>query len=75
MLRQWKTAMLTRQKYSNSDYRKATKNFDFAGKIYNTFQLKNNKGLAVVIKGIEPEVDSAEIPEALSEKHFKIKSR
>lgn len=36
------------------------------------FQLKNSKGLVVVFKGIEPEVDETEISKVLSEEGFKI---
>jgi len=59
--------------YEEKDYRKVVKSFDEATKNYYTYQLKSSKGLVVVLRGIEHEVDPNEIKEALETQGFNIK--
>ena len=59
---------------SENHYRTVTAFLDKSNKNYYTYQLKSSKGLAVVIKGIEADVDTTEIKEALEESGFLVKS-
>lgn len=59
----------------NTDaYRALIKHFDQVGKHYYTYQLKSQKGLVVMLKGIESFVDANDIQAALAEKGFQCKS-
>lgn len=62
------------QVYSESNYRTLTKYLNDNNKNFYTYQLKSAKGLTVVIKGIESDVDTVEIKEALEEKGFSVKA-
>jgi hypothetical protein len=55
-------------------YRALIKHFDQVGKHYYTYQLKSQKGLVIMLKGIESYVDVNEIHAALAEKGFQCKS-
>lgn len=58
------------QIYSESSYRKVVELFDTHKKNYYTYQLKSSKGIVVVLRGIEANVDVKEIREALSQEGF-----
>lgn len=62
------------QIYAEKNYRLVVTNFDSSKRSYYTYQLKSSKGLSVVIKGIESDVDPDEIKEALGEAGFIAKS-
>ena len=55
------------------DFRTVQDNFDKNEKYYYTFQLKSARGFEVVLKGIESNVDTAEIKEDLERQDFKTK--
>lgn len=55
-------------------YRALVNHFDQVGKHYYTYQLKSQKGLVVMLKGIESYVDPNDIQAALVEKGFHCKS-
>lgn len=62
------------QIYNEANYRKIIDLFDKSKKSYYTYQLKSSKGLSVVLKGIEPFVESGEVKDALNEAGFLVKS-
>lgn len=62
------------QIYHENEYRKVTKEFDLLKKSYYTFQLKSAKGLCVVLKGIDHDVNPKEIKEALENEGFQAKN-
>jgi len=51
-----------------------TELLDAKKKNYYTYQLKSSKGQQVVIKGIEPDVSTAEVEQALKDKGFNVKT-
>jgi hypothetical protein len=55
-----------------TDYTVVTKWLDKAGKQYYTFQLKSQKGLRVVLKGIDPQVNPEEIKQYLENLNYKV---
>lgn len=55
-------------------YRALIAHFDQTKKNYYTYQLKSQKGLVVIIKGIESFVDPNDINVALADKGFNVKS-
>lgn len=59
---------------TEQNYRALTQYLNQEKKNYYTYQLKSSKGLQVVIKGIESEIDPAEVLEALREQGFNVKS-
>jgi len=59
---------------SELHYRTITKSLEQSNTPHYTYQLKADKGLAVVLKGIDPEEDVEEIKIALIEAGFKAKS-
>lgn len=62
------------QTYSEKSFREVTSFFDSSGKNYYTYQLKSSKGLTVVVKGIESDVDSNDVKSALVGQGFSIRS-
>lgn len=62
------------QTYSEKSYREITTYFNNVKKSYYTYQLKSSKGLAVVIKGIESDVNPSEVKCALESEGFSIRS-
>ena len=62
------------QIYEENKYRIATKAQDEAKNKYYTYQLKSSKGLVVVMKGIDSNVNSEKIKEALEKKGFNTKT-
>jgi len=59
---------------SEDKYRIVVKEFETNNKNFYTYQLKSSKGLTVVIKGIDPDVDPNEIKDALGDLGFHAKS-
>lgn len=59
---------------STSNFKNIVDWLDKVGTPYYTYQLKSQKGLSVIIKGIEANVNPAEIKEELEQKNFKVKS-
>jgi len=59
---------------SEESFRKLTELLDAKKKNYYTYQLKSSKGLQLFIKGIEPDVGSAEVEQALKDKGFNEKT-
>jgi len=59
---------------SEGSLRKLTELLDAKKKNYFTYQLKSSKGQKVVIKGIEPDVSTAEVEQALKDKGFNVKT-
>ena len=57
-----------------NDYRKVVSDFEASKKNFYTYQLKCSKGLQVVIKGIDSNVDPIEIKQSLEDKGYKIKN-
>lgn len=62
------------QPFEINGFRALVNYFDQAHKRYYTYQLKSQKGLTVVIRGIESSVDVSEIHSALKEKGFHAKT-
>lgn len=62
------------QTYNEKSFREITNYFNTVKKSYYTYQLKSSKGLAVVIKGIESEVNPSEVKCALESQGFNIRS-
>jgi len=62
------------QIYEENNYRTIAALLDKNNKKYYTYQLKSSKGLIVVIKGIESNVDPEEVKSAIAESGFKVKS-
>ena len=58
------------QAKTEKEFRTATNYLTETKKNFYTYQLKSSKGLQVILKGIEPDVTSAEITSALKEKGF-----
>ena len=59
---------------SENHYRSIIAFLDKAKKNYYTYQLKSSKGLEIIIKGIESDVDPNEIKAALVEAGFEVKT-
>ncbi|XP_050330011.1 uncharacterized protein LOC126759320 [Bactrocera neohumeralis] len=62
------------QSYTEKSFMDIVKFLSNKNENYYSYQLKSSKGLVVVIKGIEPAVDSSEVKEALEECGFGIKT-
>lgn len=60
--------------YNDKSFRVPSNLFTSAGKNVYASQLKSTKGLDVVYKGIESDVDSKEIKDAPGEQGFKVRS-
>ena len=60
--------------YDEPNFKKITSDLEQNKKSFYTYQLKSRKGITVVIKGIEPNVDTTEILEALEFQGFSVKS-
>lgn len=62
------------QAYTEKNDRAVVKYFDDSKKNYYSYQLKSDKGLSVVIKGIESDVPIEEIKEGIEAEGYKVKS-
>lgn len=62
------------QVYTETGFRTVSKFLEDSKKSFYTYQLKSSKGLMVVLKGIEPDVETNEIKIALEEKGFHARS-
>lgn len=62
------------QTNTESGFRAITSGFDVEKRSYYTYRLKSSKGLVIVLKGIEQNVDPNDIKSALEGKGYRIKS-
>lgn len=62
------------QTHEVNDYREVINYYDAHNRNYYTYRLKSSKGLSVVIKGIDVQVQATEIQAALVEDGFKIQN-
>lgn len=62
------------QVLTEDNYRKVVKTFEETKKSFYTYQLKSEKGLQVIIKGVDPSVATKEIKDSLESLGFKVKN-